>query len=234
MTRPERPRIVRCRPLVRAFEPAGSAHGPAVSLSLDELEALRLSDLLAMSQADGAARMGISRATFGRILERAHLKVARALIQGRGLKICGEASPDAGPPRGGRIMRLAIAITGQGNISQHFGQSHAFRIVDVGPDGHVLVEDRPNPHEGHHGHPEQAHEHGHGCGGHGGCGGGHDKGHGGGHGWLDLLADCQAAITLGIGGGALEGLRRRGVRPIVLERPLNVDEAVALFGAGRL
>ncbi|MCA9551792.1 MAG: hypothetical protein KC933_17275, partial [Myxococcales bacterium] len=70
------------------------------------------------------------------------------------------------------------------------------------------------------------HHHEHGC----GCGGGG----GGGHGWLDMLADCQAAVTLGIGGGALEGLRRRGVQPVVLAQPMEVDEALALFKEGKL
>ena len=122
-------------------------------------------------------------------------------------------------------MRLAIAITGRGNISRHFGQSHAFRIVDVEPDALRVVEDRPNPHKGHdHGHGPGEHGEGH----HHGPGGGH------GHGWLDLLADCSAAITLGIGGGAIEGLRQRGVRPIVLKDALTVDEAVQRFSEGRL
>jgi predicted DNA-binding protein (UPF0251 family) len=60
-----------------------------VALSVDELEALRLADLEGLYQDDAAARMAVSRATFGRIVEAARKKVALALVQGRALKIGG-------------------------------------------------------------------------------------------------------------------------------------------------
>ncbi|RUM87792.1 MAG: hypothetical protein DSZ24_05330 [Thermodesulfatator sp.] len=62
----------------------------AVRLALDELEALRLADLEGLYQEEAAKRMGVSRATFGRILERARKKVAEALVMGKGIKIEGE------------------------------------------------------------------------------------------------------------------------------------------------
>jgi Predicted DNA-binding proteins len=58
-----------------------------VSLSLDELEAIRLADYEGLYQEEAAARMKISRQTLGRILNLAHRKVAEALIQGKALKI---------------------------------------------------------------------------------------------------------------------------------------------------
>ena len=54
---------------------------PVVALGLDELEALRLADLEGLYHEEAARRMGISRATFGRILAAARRKVARALIE---------------------------------------------------------------------------------------------------------------------------------------------------------
>jgi predicted DNA-binding protein (UPF0251 family) len=59
------------------------------ALTVDELEALRLADLEGDSQEEGAAKMNISRPTFGRILECARKTVADALVNGKGLQIGG-------------------------------------------------------------------------------------------------------------------------------------------------
>jgi uncharacterized protein len=60
-----------------------------VVLAFDELEAIRLSDLEGRYQEDAAAEMGVSRQTFGRIIEAAHRKVAEALCHGKALQIAG-------------------------------------------------------------------------------------------------------------------------------------------------
>lgn len=54
-----------------------------VTLSHDELEALRLADLEGLYHEAAAERMGVSRPTFGRVLERARRTVAQALLEGR-------------------------------------------------------------------------------------------------------------------------------------------------------
>jgi hypothetical protein len=76
---------------VSVFKPAGAPAGKLehVVMTLDELEALRLADLEGLYQAQAANRMGVSRSTFGRILEAAHRKVALALVEGRALRIEG-------------------------------------------------------------------------------------------------------------------------------------------------
>jgi len=58
-------------------------------LSLDEYEAIRLADYEQLYQEDAAARMNISRQTFGRIIETAHKKIADVLMNGKALKIEG-------------------------------------------------------------------------------------------------------------------------------------------------
>lgn len=58
-----------------------------VALELDEIEAIRLADLEELYQVDAAARMGVSRQTFGNIIARAHKKVATALLCGKALRI---------------------------------------------------------------------------------------------------------------------------------------------------
>jgi hypothetical protein len=70
-----------------------------VALTLDEFESLRLADLEGLYQEDAAGRMGVSRATFGRIVESARRKVAEALVRGKALRIEGGAVAGADGPR---------------------------------------------------------------------------------------------------------------------------------------
>jgi uncharacterized protein len=70
-----------------------------VALSVDEFEALRLADLEGLYQDGAARRMGVSRATFGRIVEAARRKVAEALVHGKALKIGGGVVAWAGTRR---------------------------------------------------------------------------------------------------------------------------------------
>jgi predicted DNA-binding protein (UPF0251 family) len=54
---------------------------------MDEFEAIRLADLERLYHEQAAEKMGISRQTFGRILEAARSKVAKALARGLALRI---------------------------------------------------------------------------------------------------------------------------------------------------
>jgi predicted DNA-binding protein (UPF0251 family) len=56
-------------------------------LEHDELEALRLADFEKLNHEDGAEQMKISRATFGRILEKARYKTVDAILNGKAIKI---------------------------------------------------------------------------------------------------------------------------------------------------
>jgi len=60
-----------------------------VHLTVDERESIRLADLLGMSHEEAGKRMGVSRATFGRIVQRARKAVADALINSKAIKIEG-------------------------------------------------------------------------------------------------------------------------------------------------
>ena len=98
MARPEKPRRIGCIDGERAFKPVGRpAHELEVQhLRLDELEALRLADLEGLYQESAAQRMGVSRATFARILARARGAVAEALIREQ-LLVIGEGAVVAAP-----------------------------------------------------------------------------------------------------------------------------------------
>jgi len=58
-----------------------------VDLNVDELEALRFWDLNDLEQKEAAKKMKISQITLQRILTSARQKVARALIEGKAIKI---------------------------------------------------------------------------------------------------------------------------------------------------
>ncbi len=58
-----------------------------IILEQDELESLRLADLLSYSQEKAAIEMNVSRATFGRIVGNAHKKLADAILNGKAVKI---------------------------------------------------------------------------------------------------------------------------------------------------
>ena len=60
-----------------------------VNLTLDELEAIRLADLMESYQEDAAKKMNISRQTFGNIINSAHKKIADVLLNAKALKIEG-------------------------------------------------------------------------------------------------------------------------------------------------
>ena len=91
MARPKRCRRIGSTPGSSYFKPRGIPLSALeeVVLSFDEFEAVRLADLEGLYQDKAAEKMGISRQTFGRIIEAAHHTVAEALVQGKALKIEG-------------------------------------------------------------------------------------------------------------------------------------------------
>ena len=102
MPRPRIPRYVQGRPVAEVFEPNRRppwGREEAV-LSIEGLEAIRLSDYQGLDQATAAGVMNVSRQTFGRILAEARAIVADALVAGKALRI--EGGHYSLPPRGGR------------------------------------------------------------------------------------------------------------------------------------
>jgi len=58
-----------------------------VDLSHEELESLRLKNVLKLDQVNSAKMMNTSQSTFQRILSSAYKKVSLALVEGKALKI---------------------------------------------------------------------------------------------------------------------------------------------------
>jgi predicted DNA-binding protein (UPF0251 family) len=83
----KKPRFCECKFRGKAFKPTGVAMSELerISLSRDELEALKLCDLDDLTQEEAGVRMGVSRGTVQRILAAARKKVATALARGRAI-----------------------------------------------------------------------------------------------------------------------------------------------------
>lgn len=102
MPRPRIRRLVANQPRADYFKPRGLPISATqeVTLPVEGLEALRLSDLEGMEQQEAAELMGVSRPTFSRILAQARSAVSQALVHGWALRIEGGDYRLAGEPRG--------------------------------------------------------------------------------------------------------------------------------------
>ncbi len=91
MVRPKKNRIVAFNPEISYFKPRGipMIDLEEVILTVDERESVRLADLLGLSYEEAGKYMGVSRATFGRIIQSARKTVADALINGKSIKVEG-------------------------------------------------------------------------------------------------------------------------------------------------
>ncbi len=89
MARPIKPRRILFNPNVTYFKPRAIplSELEEVDLGIDELEVIRFCDLKGLSQIEAAKKMKISQSTLQRILRSARKKIARALIEGKAIKV---------------------------------------------------------------------------------------------------------------------------------------------------
>jgi predicted DNA-binding protein (UPF0251 family) len=102
--------------MANVFKPRGipARDLKEVALSIEGLETLRLSDLEKLDQETAAARMNVSRQTFGRVLAEARQIVAEALVMGKMIRIQGGCYTLPGVGRWGRGGR-----EGRGRRGRH-------------------------------------------------------------------------------------------------------------------
>lgn len=144
------PRPRKCRriagcPKACCFKPQGVplADLAEAYMPMDGFEALRLADYQGLSMEEGAARMHVSRHTFGRILGDARRVVARALVEGLALHIandaqvpCAKYNRDLFAVPSKDIVMTKIAITSEGpkltdRVDPRFGRAGGFVVVDL-------------------------------------------------------------------------------------------------------
>ena len=89
MTRPKKNRRLGFDPNVYYFKPRGVPLRDLeeVVLERDEVEALKLHDVDELDHVTSAKKMQISQPTFGRILDKAYKKIARAIVKGMAIRI---------------------------------------------------------------------------------------------------------------------------------------------------
>lgn len=88
MPRPRKCRMVGFIPDNPCFHPQ-VVSCEEVILSIEEVEAIRLSDYLEMEQGSASESMNVSRGTFQRIINVARKKIADALLNGKTIRING-------------------------------------------------------------------------------------------------------------------------------------------------
>jgi len=91
MPRARKKRCIYVDTNARYFKPRGTPLGELeiIRLTFEELEAIRLKDLIGLEQTEASEKMGISQPTFHRILREARNKVSDALVNSKAIEIFG-------------------------------------------------------------------------------------------------------------------------------------------------
>lgn len=202
----------------------GSEAGPAVVLTVDEYETIRLIDKLGLSQEQCSTRMKIARTTVQSVYTSARRKLADVLVDGLPLRIeggdyvlCDGRDHSCGfdtcfkhifsqlyeKPKGDHCMRIAVTYE-NGQIFQHFGHTRQFKLYDI-QEGTITSSQVVD------------------------TGG---SGHGALAGVLNAL-NADLLICGGIGGGAQAALAAAGIK-LYGGVSGDADKAVEDFLAGRL
>lgn len=167
MPRPCLQRRISQSPSVVYFKPAGKPliDLPEARLRVEELEAVRLADLLGLDMQGAAEQMGVSRHTFGRILRQARSTIAQALVEGMALRVegghyaleLGAGQSTNHTEQGVEIMEdilVAVPSDAPGGLiakpSAHFGHCDAYTVARIANQAVVEVDVVYN----------QGHEHG--------------------------------------------------------------------------
>jgi predicted DNA-binding protein (UPF0251 family)/predicted Fe-Mo cluster-binding NifX family protein len=142
MPRPTCTRRVGFTPSTTYFKPAGTPMGvlEEVLLGHDEVEAIRLKNLVGLSQEQAASQMGVSQPTFHRLLVSAHQKLSDAVVNGKALRIEGgnvtSVEGQVGPCRwrrgwGCRAKPAGGAFVGEENVQPKGGNSMTIAITSA-------------------------------------------------------------------------------------------------------
>lgn len=220
MSRPCKRRRICAMPGCGQFGPMGPMGNamPAVVMTLDEYEAVRLIDLEGLTQEQCARQMNVARTTAQAVYGSARAKLAECLVNGRELRIAGgqyelcDGTAECGrccgrrnqySRSGGRTMTIAVTYE-NGQVYQHFGHTECFKLYQV-QDGRVTGSSVADT-------------------------------NGSGHGALAGFLSAHGVDTLlcgGIGGGARNALEQAGIA-LYGGGSGEADKAVEDFLAGRL
>ena len=161
MARPKTLRLIENIPEVTWFKPAGIQRKmlDEVSLTLDEIEAIRLADLEANYQEQVAEKMNVSRQTVGRILTSAHKKIAEALVLGKAIRLEGGTiqhrklatdglSTGSVESDSRKLTRVVVTANGpdlDATVDLKFGRAAYLLIIDLTDDSLQVIDNRDEP-----------------------------------------------------------------------------------------
>ena len=213
------PRMPKCRricgfPDYYSFVPeeADSEKVDTITLSLDEFETIKLLDYEGLNQQDCAARMGVARTTVTAMYDSARRKMAEAFVEGKRLSIAGgniEIDRERNKlsvelgSKGDNTMRVAVTYD-NGEVFGHFGKTEQFKVYDI-EEGKVV-------------NSQILGTNGEGCGALAG---------------ILNIANVDALICGGIGGGAKNALEEAGIK-LYAGAAGSTDAAVDALIAGTL
>jgi len=89
-----KPVMLGMMPPATSFMPDPPQNLEPILLEIAEIEAFRLVDLEGLSQEEAGQRMGVSRGTVWRLVQRARRKTAQALSEGRPIHIVPQIIPE--------------------------------------------------------------------------------------------------------------------------------------------
>ena len=123
-------------------------------------------------------------------------------------------------------MKIAVITDDQQTISQHFGRAQYYRVFSI-EDGKISASE-PRA-KANHNHFADAHSHMENAGPHGSDPASEQR-----HGtMMDTIADCQVILVRGMGMGAHNALKARGIEPIITDIQ-DVQQAVEAYLAGSI
>ena len=118
-------------------------------------------------------------------------------------------------------MKIAVPTNDGLLISEHFGRSAAFIILEAENGRVTSREIKENA--GQHTHDHSS------CGGENGAQAGHNHGS-----MVAVLAGCEVVICAGMGSRAAEALKQAGIREVIVAAPGPIDETVGSYLRGEL
>ncbi len=138
MPRRRRCRFIQNRPIVNLYKPCGIPQRDIkiLTLSLEELEAIRLVDMEKMEQTEACKLMDVSRPTFSRVLSSARRIIAEALVGGYALSIEGgdfKHINDKDNLEESEMTKIVVSAMGEdldAKVDGRFGRSNQFILVD--------------------------------------------------------------------------------------------------------
>lgn len=125
-------------------------------------------------------------------------------------------------------MKIALITDDGKTISQHFGRARQYAVLTV--ENGEIVQRELRDKLGHQHFSNGANDHGHESGQRHGFDAASQSRHAQ---MAEAIADCEVLVCRGMGAGAYESMKARGIRPIVTDVEA-IDEAARAFSRGEL